>query len=73
MADVPRTAGLPSLDTLRAELRPAVKTRSSMKGVLLAALVAAVAGVLAAAVMILGPTGAAPVMSEKAFVQSETR
>jgi hypothetical protein len=44
-----------------------------MRGVLLAALLAAVTGVLAAAVMILGPTGGAPIMSEQAFLQSETR
>ena len=73
MTDAPRTAALPSLDLLRADLRPVAPARPSMKGVLLAALMAAVAGMLAAAVMILGPTGAAPVMSEKAFAQSETR
>ena len=73
MTDAPRTAVLPSLDLLRADLQPMARARPSMKGLLLAALLAALTGVLAAAVMILGPTGAAPVMSEKAFVQSETR
>ena len=68
-----RPAVLPSLDALRADLRPVARPRASMKGPLLVATLAAVAGVLAAAVMILGPTGAVPLMSEHAFVQSETR
>ena len=73
MTELSRPAVLPSLDALRADLRPVVRSPASMKGPLLAASLAAVAGVLAAAVMILGPTGAVPVMSEHAFVQSETR
>ena len=73
MTDVPRPAVLPSLARLRADLTPATATRPSMKGPLLAALLAAVAGLLAAAVMILGPTGGAPAMTQSAFWQSETR
>ena len=71
MTEAPRNAILPSLDLLRADLCPVAKSRPSMKGLLFAALLAAVTGVIAAAVMILGPTGASPVMSENAFVQSE--
>lgn len=73
MSHIRRTAMLPSLDRLRADLDPAASPRFSMRGLLWAALLAAVAGVLAASVMILGPTGAKPVMSERAFLQSETR
>lgn len=68
-----RNPALPSLDRLRADLQPTATPRRGMWPVVLAAALAAVAGVSAAAVMILGPTGAMPAMSHAAFIQSEDR
>jgi hypothetical protein len=54
----PQAPVLPSLDRIRAGLEPAAHRRTPMWLLLLVAMFAAVAGVSAAGVMILGPGGA---------------
>ena len=68
-ADVPRAKVLPSLDRVRAALATPSKARSPMWTLMLAATLAAVAGVSAAAVMILGPSGG-PATSRTAAISA---
>jgi len=57
--DSSRSAALGSLDRVRAGLQPPVRRRAPIWPLLLAASFAAIMGVSAAAVMILGPGGGA--------------